>query len=79
MPYEKPRCDCGEELVLCADVVVTKFYKITKIGKESKRVYDTLPTEMINGTRLQCEECLAIYDYSFDKKERIIRNEQIST
>lgn len=73
MTYQKPRCDCGEELLYCVDEVSTNFYKITNKGEEGKRKYDSLPSTLAHGQRLYCGECQEYYEFDYDDQGRIIR------
>lgn len=75
MRYQKPKCDCGEELLFCVDEVITVFYKITQNGEESKRKFDRMPSVSHQAHRLSCPDCNRLYDYSFDEQNRIVRKD----
>lgn len=72
MFYEKPKCDCGEELFLYEEMVFLLETKINKNGilsKKSKR-----STEMNhNVPRLRCGTCFKEWNFDKDREGRIIK------
>ncbi|EOO44222.1 hypothetical protein CN553_12710 [Bacillus cereus] len=66
--YEKPMCDCGEELVFQVEEYVSATYKIKKDGRLSKkRKYEPTGT-LVNWGRLYCQKCGNSYEYDYDLK-----------
>ncbi|HDR6957837.1 MULTISPECIES: hypothetical protein [Bacillus cereus group] len=64
--YEKPMCDCGEELVFQVEEYAEVTYKIKKDGKLSK-IRKFKPIGMsVNYGRLHCQKCGNSYEYDYD-------------
>lgn len=62
MKYEKPKCDCGEELVIWKSYLVLKKWTIKKNGKMSK--YPIIMDENSeSGLTLKCLKCDKEYWY----------------
>lgn len=81
MAYQKPMCECGEELVYEVEKIVTLQYKIKKDGRRyAKPIIDRYASNGYTDGfgRLVCPECSAKYEYNmFFKDGRFIRDEQI--
>lgn len=66
LTYQKPICDCGEELILQIDEVVEVEYRIKKDGTLSKRGTKTGTIAAANWGRLYCPKCENLYDYNYN-------------
>ncbi|WP_064199050.1 hypothetical protein [Brevibacillus brevis] len=77
MAYEKPRCDCGEELFHFDQVVYSEERGIRRDGKlKAKVLFRGIEgSYSAHGAFLYCNHCRNQYDYDFDEKDRIIRDE----
>lgn len=77
MVYEKPKCDCGAELVWWSQPTYTDMYRITKNGKKAKRAYSHHYEGEGPEERLICsnQTCLDDYDFDFDEKDRVVRGD----
>ena len=79
MKYEKPKCECGEELVFEKELVYTQYYKITKDGKIYEKPFqktDCYRTGSIG--ILICLKCGNEYEWTMQKEDsQIIRHKFI--
>ncbi|MFY0519361.1 hypothetical protein ACOMCU_16260 [Lysinibacillus sp. UGB7] len=73
MEYQKPLCECSEEL-LVLDNVHSNNYRITKDGKVSKRKIGK-PAKEGWGNELFCENCGNVYALDEDEQKRVVRGE----
>jgi hypothetical protein len=65
MTYQKPICDCGEELVLQVNAVVEVEYKINKDGRLSKKRKQNSGLQEQGWGWLYCYKCGNHYDYNY--------------
>lgn len=79
MKYEKPKCDCGEELVVSRDKYITVQFKINKSGTEAQKpFYQTkLGFNEEGFIALVCPKCNTAYNFIVDHN-RIYREEKLS-
>jgi hypothetical protein len=75
--YEKPKCDCGRELMVSEMVSFEKFYNIKKDGKPCKKPNDTTKGFIQEGN-LWCSKCCETYAIDYDEKDRLIRSDKVS-
>lgn len=78
MKYEKPKCDCGKELVVSREQFIEVRFKINKNGSESKNPFSkTKPGFNEDGfNALICPYCNSSYEFFFEDN-RIYRGEKI--
>lgn len=74
MAYEKPKCECGEDLYHWSQPIYTRIVAITKRGKFSK-IEDLEYQHANTWDRLKCLECYSEYWIDYDEKDRVIRGE----
>jgi hypothetical protein len=77
MHYEKPKCDCGKDLVIAEMVSLEKFFKIKKDGTSCKNPNDTIKG-YIQEKNLWCDECSETYAIDYDENNRLVRSDKIS-
>lgn len=77
MAYEKPKCDCGRELMITKMESVEKFYKIKKDGTLCKKPNETT-IGYIQEEHLWCSECCETYAIDYDENDRLIRSDKVS-
>ncbi|WP_297419125.1 hypothetical protein [Clostridium sp.] len=73
MSYQKPVCECGNELTITAVYSCDILWKINKNGKKSKE--HTFSPSSYDGEHLECI-CGAMYYLEIDGNGRIIRGEE---
>ncbi|MED0676971.1 hypothetical protein ABEV55_12300 [Aneurinibacillus thermoaerophilus] len=76
MAYQKPTCECGEELIYWTQKGYTEESKILKSGKIAKRPYHVYGNEMLVWDRLKCNRCYGEYHIEHDSSGRVIRGEK---
>lgn len=72
MKYQKPRCDCGFELVFTSTFTYGNTYRIDKQGKIGRRVIKRSGDDFIESA-LCCEVCNNVYSYYDDESGRVHR------
>lgn len=75
MAYEKPKCECGDELAYWSQPIYTRIMDITKRGKLAKKEYLSYDDEYV-WARLRCFSCDSEYWIEYDEKERLIRGDE---
>lgn len=71
--YKVPTCECGGELEYVEGHSIEENYKITKAGKQAKRMNKFGRDYIIRDfCVLRCKVCFDRYDYDLDKKGRFI-------
>lgn len=65
MAYEKPKCECGTELVVRVDKVAEYEYAIKKNGTLSKRCKRVSTLSQHNWGCLCCPSCHNRYEFNY--------------
>ncbi|MNZ96470.1 hypothetical protein D3C78_1156630 [compost metagenome] len=74
LAYEKPKCDCGDDLIYWVQEAVTVTRNITKAGKIGKHEnVERVGEGSGNLSRLSCPSCGKEYEWDFDEKDRVVR------
>lgn len=76
MSYEKPECDCGEDLIYFSQ----HFYDIRRKIRKDGQLYKYRNLFAHGGfmhERLICEKCSDAYEVDMDSKGRIFKGEKI--
>lgn len=80
MVYQKPKCDCGTDLIWWSQPVFTVRYHINKNGKKAKnpiKLGKSYEGETVY-ERLTCVNCDKEYEIEFDDRDRIIRGAEMN-
>jgi hypothetical protein len=72
LAYEKPKCECGNELFLYTQSVYGEITKVTNRGKLFKKQRSYYERGGVDA-RLRCGDCWREYEIDHDSKERIVR------
>lgn len=73
MAYTIPLCDCGGELEYVEGHSIEESYKITKAGKQAKKMNRFGRDYIIRDfCILACKKCHDRYNYELDKKGRFV-------
>ena len=73
MKYEKPKCECGEELIILEHTMhTTNNRKIKTDGRLAERNFGETATE-VHAVELNCPSCCNSYEIEFDKGGRVLR------
>ncbi|QVK19721.1 hypothetical protein KHQ81_15855 (plasmid) [Mycoplasmatota bacterium] len=75
--YQKPVCDCGEELVYINNQFKQTRRRVTKDGKISKNILGTHYNSTDDPEYLCCLECGKTYNYLYDDEYRIVRGGEL--
>lgn len=81
MKYIKPKCECGENLVIVEERTYERIYNITRNGdlsdKKRIRKRDVLLADvgLAGSSWLECNQCHKEYDIDYDDNNRIIRGD----
>lgn len=73
--YEKPKCICGQYLVVREEQVLTVRYGIRKDGRKTVRKIGYDGFEYLNMEDLYCPSCQNEYTFYLDEYDRIIRDD----
>lgn len=77
MIYEKPKCDCGNELVLISYESRAVLTKIKKNGEEYSKPFKKEKPGTLEINNLYCLDCDIEYMYYEDREGRIIKGEKL--
>lgn len=77
MAYEKPKCNCGKELIIAEMVSLEKFYNIKKDGTRCKKPNETTKG-FITEENFWCSDCCEAYAIDLDENNRLIRSDKVS-
>ncbi|QJD87886.1 hypothetical protein [Cohnella herbarum] len=66
MEYEKPKCECGTDLVVRMDKIAEFEFAIKKDGRISKKGKRVTAFSQSNWGSLHCNKCGNIYEFNYD-------------
>lgn len=76
MTYQKPTCDCGNDLIISEVLSVEHIYKVRDEGVPYK--YPSSSSNSHSYSNLYCEECQVSYSIDYDEKGRLLRGDTVS-